>query len=505
MDLGTIETITSLSQESPEPITGTEPVFSLAAQPESRFSKDTIRQSLHASTLDGVFAAVFSNVAGGVLLSNFLVELKANPIEIGMLASIPMIANLMQPLGAWIGDRTTSRHNYCFWVYFPSRLLWLLLGSAIALFIWGRIDAQVLIVATLAIVFLSHLLGAFGSAAWLSWLAALVPSRLRGRYFSIRNSAANLTCLICVPLAGVIVSVYPRGSIEGYGIVLAIGILAGFVSLAFQWGMADVNPQAARKRQDQEPGKPGARETARPGENVEPASSQSPSLPFSSLLQDGNFIRFLVYFSLWMFAVNLSAPFFNLYMLDNLAIDVSWVTVYNSLTAGANLLMLLFWGKLADRVGNRFLLLTVGLLVAITPFFWLGTGTDALSLWLWLPLLHILAGGTWAAIDLCNNNIQLGIAPMQNQASYFAVAAAIAGVSGALGTTAGGFLAQFADYGGLPGLFLLSTIVRLVALLPLVAVQEAGGKSVRQMLKSFFARPQETLQPQEALQLFEEP
>jgi MFS family permease len=184
-----------------------------------------------------------------------------------------------------------------------------------------------------------------------------------------------------------------------------------------------------------------------------------------------------------MFAVNLSAPFFNLYMLDNLALDVSWVTIYNSLTAGANLLMLIFWGKLADRVGNRFILLTVGILVAVTPFFWLGTSTNALSLWVWLPLLHIVAGGTWAAIDLCNNNIQLEIAPLRNQSTYFAVAAAIAGVSGALGTTAGGLLAELANYGGLPGLFALSAIVRLIALFPLMFVQEEGGRSIKQVFK----------------------
>jgi MFS family permease len=480
VDLGTIETIPSLSQESPEPITGTEAVFPLATQPESRLAKDDIRQSLHASTLDGVFAAVFSNVAGGVLLSNFLIELDASPVQVGMLASIPMLANLMQPIGAWISDRTSSRHNYCFWIYFPSRLIWFLLLGAIGLFITDQIDAQLLIWATLSTVFTTHMLGAFGSAAWLSWLAAIVPRRLRGRYFSVRNSAANLTCLISIPLAGFLVSVYPKGSIDGYGVVLCIGIIAGLISLAFQWKMTDVNPQEQKL----------AAVSA-------PQTDSEVAVPSAN----ANFIRFLIYFGVWMFAVNLSAPFFNLYMLDNLEIDVSLVTLYNSLTAGANLLMLIFWGKLADRVGNRFLLLMVGVLVALTPMFWLGTGSDALSLWLWLPLLHILAGGTWAAIDLCNNNIQLGIAPQRNQATYFAIAAAIAGVSGALGTTAGGFIAQFANYGGLLGLFLLSSIVRLIALFPLMFVHEERGQSVKQMLNIWLAFKQKS----EDLQLSEKP
>ena len=188
-------------------------------------------------------------------------------------------------------------------------------------------------------------------------------------------------------------------------------------------------------------------------------------------------------------------------MLDNLSIDVAWVTAYNSLTAGANLVMMLFWGKLADRFGNRALLLLVGILVAVTPLFWLATGENAISIWLWLPLLHILGGGTWAAIDLCNNNIQLGIASVKHQAAYFAVAAAIAGVSGALGTTVGGYLAQFADYGGIPGLFALSSVVRLIALLPLVSVHEEGGQSIGQVIKSLLPSKAEPIN----LQLSEEP
>jgi len=64
------------------------------------------------------------------------------------------------------------------------------------------------------------------------------------------------------------------------------------------------------------------------------------------------------------------------------------------------------------------------------------------------------------------------------------VAAAIAGVSGALGTTAGGYLAQFTSYGGLPGMFALSSVVRLVALLPLVFVHESQEHSIRQVIKS---------------------
>ncbi len=423
-------------------------------------SKDEIRTSLKASTVDGVFATLFSNVTGGLLLTNFLLQLGASSTEIGLLASIPMLANLMQPIGAYFSERTTSRHYYCLWTYGISRSLWV--GLAIAIFLVGGSHAAPvsLIVFTLGVTALSYFLGALGSAPWLSWMAALVPPPLRGRYFGFRNSAANLTNLISVPLLGFVISEWRGGSIQGYGIVLMLGIISGLVSLWFQNFMVDVNPQT------------GQRPPATSADlNLSPSATLLPTIPTPRFWQDVNFLKFLLYFNLWTFSVCLSAPFFNVYMLSNLALDISQVTLYNSLSAGANLLLLMFWGKLADRIGNRPILVGIGIVFAVLPLLWLTIDTNSLSIWIWLPLLHLAAGGTAAAIDLCSSNLQLGIAPSYHQSTYFGVAAASAGISGALGTTAGGFLAQF-GYGGLLGLFALSSVLRLGALLSLVFVHE---------------------------------
>ena len=81
-------------------------------------------------------------------------------------------------------------------------------------------------------------------------------------------------------------------------------------------------------------------------------------------------------------------------------------------------------------------------------------------------------GGTWAAIDLGSNNIQIAIAPIQHHATFFAIASALAGVGSALGTTAGGILAQYAHYEGIFGVFFLSAILRLVAIVPLLFLHE---------------------------------
>jgi MFS family permease len=436
--------------------------------PPTKPAKHQIRASLKASTLDGIFSTIFSCVTADVLLSNFLLELGATSVEIGFLAAIPMLANFLQPVGAYLADRTTSRRWYNLQVVSPSRLLWLILVLGIVGFGIRLFETHQLIQWTLLIALVTHLCGALGSPSWVSWMAVLVPQRLRGRYFGLRNSASNLTNFLCVPLLGIMVSHWQGGIIQGYGLVLTLAVLAGVISLSFQLLMADVNPQANSEE----------------GHLSLELVPQPPSSVFVSLFKDINFLKYLLHYGLWMFAVNLSLPFFNVYLLKDLGLDISWVTLYSSLTAGANVLMLLIWGKLADRIGNRPILITVGILVASIPLFWLGIGADLCSIWLWLPLLYLLSGSTWSAIDLCSNNLQMAIAPHRQPSSYFAIAAAVSGLGGALGTTAGGFLAQSASLGGMNGLFVLSAFLRLVALLPLIFVKEPTERSLCHLLRT---------------------
>jgi MFS family permease len=464
---------------------------SLAASPQT--AKALIRTSLSASTTDGIFATVFTNLTAGVLLTNFLVEQGASALEIGWLSAIPMIANLLQPVGAYLSELTNSRHNYCLWIYAPARLSWLILGIGIALKNHDQISDHTLIYWALGVLMITHILGALGSAAWLSWMAVLVPRRLRGRYFSLRNIMANLTSFISVPLAGAMVSQWPGGTLQGYRVVMMFGVAAGLISLGFQYFMIDVNPQLQRLLSTTPQNPSSAACSANPSDpddsdlNAQVINRKGVLLtapePSPSLFQDTSFLFFLLYFSLGMFAINLSAPFFNFYLLDHLKLSINQVIAYNSLMAAANLLALLGWGKLVDRIGNRPILIGVGLLGALVPLLWLITGENSVSVWVWLPLLHVLIGGTGAALDLCSNNLQIGIAPLHHQSAYFGITAAFAGVSGALGTSVGGLLVDSNHLGGFFSLFVISSVLRVGALLPLIFVHEQPHQSLKQLMQ----------------------
>ncbi len=380
-----------------------------------------------------------------------------------------MWAGLMQPIGAYFSEQITSRRDYGFWVYSLARSLWMTLAIAVLLFDRNYGSPESLIALTLAVNCGCYFLGALGSASWMSWMAAIVPPALRGRYFSVRNSIIHLTNLLSIPLIGLIITQWQGGAIQGYGVMLIGAVLLGLISLGFQQFMVDVNPQ---KEQSQ----------SLPQASIKPDPSFSPSvsqilfqpIPLASFWQNTNFLKFLVYFNFWAFSVNLSGPFFSVYLLNDLHLNISQVTLYNSFFAIANLLLLMVWGKLADRVGNRPILLGVGVGCAIFPLFWLLLDPNPLSIWFLLPLLHLFGGGTASAIDLCSNNLQLAIVPTQNQSMYFGLLGAFVGISGALGTMTGGLLAQFCT-GGLLELFVISSILRLLALLPLFFVNEKSS------------------------------
>ncbi|MEG4024867.1 MFS transporter [Microcoleus sp. S13C4] len=458
-----------LSVQTPEILDKKISQLVLYPKTDIKISKQEVRSTLKASTLDGVFASVFESATTGVLLSNFLLQLGASSVEIGIFCAIPMVVNLLQPLGAYIADRTTSRHWYNLGIFGVSRLLWLVLAVAI---VWGsqHQDSHQLLQWTLLTVVAASVLAAFANSSWFSWMAAVVPQRLRGRYFGFRNSAVSFITLLGVPLMGWGVSTWGADPIFGYGIVLLVGVLAGMISLGCQFFMVDVNPQVYKK-------------DAKNDQLTEKKEKQLTDF-VPSVLKDSNFLMFILYFSVWTFAVNLSAPFFNIYLLKELSLDVSLVTIYTSLSSGANLLLLMFWGKLADRWGNRPLLIAVGLVVAITPLLWLGTGNYPFSVWVWLPLLHLLGGTTLGAIALCSNNIQMEIASIEQPSTYFAIAAAVSGLAGALGTTAGGFLAELPGM-SLGSLFTLSAAVRLFGLLPLILVREPRSLSLRSIVPTF--------------------
>jgi hypothetical protein len=80
----------------------------------------------------------------------------------------------------------------------------------------------------------------------------------------------------------------------------------------------------------------------------------------------------------------------------------------------------------------------------------------------------------------------MSVTPLRNQSIYFAIAAAVPGITGAMGITVGSYVASLTGFGGLPMAFALSAVLRLFALLPLVFVHEPRSVGVSQLIRGLF-------------------
>lgn len=75
---------------------------------------------------------------------------------------------------------------------------------------------------------------------WMTWISQLVPERWRGRYFSIEQLMSNIGQIVFTLGSGVIIGAHPNNL--RYGLYLASGLLAGWISLLFLRHIRSVPP-----------------------------------------------------------------------------------------------------------------------------------------------------------------------------------------------------------------------------------------------------------------------
>src|SRR3990167_17241 len=157
-----------------------------------------VDRALRHSLQDGRAYAVMSG-GGETYLSAYALFLQASTAQIGWLASFPpLLGSLAQLLSVWLGQRLRRRKPIIvFGAYFQA-LLWLPIILLPVLF-----PQQAIILLIIAVIFY-HGAGHLISPQWSSLMGDLVPERRRGRFFARRTRITNLTGLIALALAGLI-------------------------------------------------------------------------------------------------------------------------------------------------------------------------------------------------------------------------------------------------------------------------------------------------------------
>jgi hypothetical protein len=131
---------------------------------------------------------------------------------------------------------------------------------------------------------------------------------------------------------------------------------------------------------------------------------ESPHLRFSfatflRALPRSNFARFTVCLAAFNFGVHLAAPFFAVYMLQELGYGH---LTYTTIVLAASVMGFLSsqgWGLVGDRTGNHAVVRWTVLGVSVLPILWPLSGHPA-----WMGLLNVLGAFLWGGLNLSAAN-----------------------------------------------------------------------------------------------------
>ncbi|MCX6003626.1 MAG: MFS transporter [Chloroflexi bacterium] len=283
-----------------------------------------------------------------------------------------------------------------------------------------------------------------------NWLANLVPSEKMGRYLSWRSAVAGVFYLITFYLMGYTLDSSAAHISRGYAFVLCIAFVASVGSVFLY---SSIRPPAPIVK-----------------------SQTAPTTTFISFLKGArkeHLGTFILFVSLFTFAVNLSGPLLSVYMLNELHFSYMTFTAIVSSEYIARIISLAFWGKQVDKVGSLKILRLVSYLIPISPILWLLSGN-----FFYLCVAQIFAGTLWAAFDLCCQTFLFKSTQPEHRLRYIVYYRSLTTLSVALGALVSALLLNnmIAIRGSqILGMVLLSGVMRLVVSRVMLPKLKPGG------------------------------
>jgi MFS family permease len=346
---------------------------------------------------------------GESFIAAFAIFLRASPIQVGVLATLPpLLGAASQLLGVRLMEVFPSRRYLIVRLVNAQALIWF----PIALLPWIFDDRSGAVTALIVLTTLYFVLGNISTPIWNSLIGDLVPPEMRGRYFGFRNSRGGFALITAVIAAGLFLEVF-RGRGHEAIAYLILFILAGMARLRSAYWLARYDDP----------------------ELIIASEDRFSLWDFLRRLPHSNFARFTLFYSLMNCVVSIAGPYFSLYMIRSLNLDYVTFTTLLLAQLSVQFLAMRRWGMLADLFGSRRLLGATSAAITILPALWLVSDSV-----LWLVGVQILAGLAWAGYNLASFNFLLDAVTPPKRARCTAYMGVLNGVFVFLGAMVGALL-----------------------------------------------------------------
>ena len=393
-------------------------------RPQPTLTERETQRSLRYMDWSGMAAGAMFSLGSGGLMAAYALALGANNLQVGVIAALPFIAQVMRLPAILLVERFRVRKALGWPAFVAMQLVWLPVGL-VPFFL----DTPGQLAVSLVIIFLGAR-GVFASL-WVTtsntWLRDLIPPDSLASSFGRRLAMVTIATSV-VGLAGSFFVQWwqdtapPGDEVFAFSFLLiaGVGIFGTFGTFAVSRAVEPMMPPAAQ-------------------------SQQSPVKMLLEPMRDPNYSRLIRFLFVWSLVSNLAIPFFAIYMLKVIGLSLPVVMGLTVLGQISNVLFVRVWGRFADRVGSKTVLSLSASLYLLVIIGWVFT-THPERYFLTLPLLvtlHLLGGIAASGVTLTVNTLSLRVAPEGRGVPFSGVAGMVTGLGSGIGPILGGLVADY--------------------------------------------------------------
>jgi MFS family permease len=359
-----------------------------------------LKRTLTYSALDGGFYSAMVGF-GESMFGVFATFLKATSFQLGLIGSLPQtIGSILQIFSSKIMK------------LFPNRKRYVLFGSLIQLLIFlplpfvSKLFGENAFYATLLLICLYWIGGMMINPAWTSWMGDLVPENIRGTYFGRRNAIAGFSAFITMIFASILMSFFTNDQLTGFTSAFYIAAFARFMSMTFL--TLKYEPEF--------------------NQNTQEGLSLREFISGADTKNYGIFVALSGFMNL---AVFIAAPFFTIYMKNDLGYSYTTIIIINAIMIFAKFIFNPVWGKLCDKFSSRRIFQFSAFTMPLVPILWLFSPNLTIII-----LIQIFSGFVWSAYEVSYANFIYEMVPRNKRVSSIAYFNFFVGI----GVLAGGML-----------------------------------------------------------------
>jgi hypothetical protein len=395
------------------------------ALPESK--QDLKSSRIYYTTADSA-AQTVAQLAGGTFLATLMSHSGISDANIGIITSLVSFAALTQ-LFLINYFKKIKKYKFLVTVTALQRILFAGLYFIPMFMINDAMKAFLIVI----MYFVGQVFVQIGTPASQDWIASLVPSRLRGKYFSIKDSVAVFVVSSLMLVCGMILDYFKKRDI--YTGFIIIGIIIFILTIINVVGLSLMKEPKLSYVNDKGKEMHG-RLAKRAKEQEVVEKSQSILSEIKEAIGNRKFRKAFSIQCLFTLGFYICAPFNSSYMINDLKLPYTFIMLVGFIFNLYRIYIMPRLGRLADKHG-------MGKILRFTLF---ALGMNFLSIAFMMPfnaypmliLSNFFGSTAWAFVGIGLFGIQLDFYRSEKRMIWLTLTSSVSGLFGFLVSVVGG-------------------------------------------------------------------